>query len=183
MDNRVYFMLNFGFRRRFSVILSGIFCFFLFSGISGGISCGDEPAVKKSEEKSESAAEPTMKRMIETYRALRDRFLKEGKENAVRVLEEKIAAAERLDEVISLQFELNQHKKEILARIRELEPAVNERNPEAALEMWDMEEALAKVNLGLLDARQESRDLLEKLQNLSLEEALKKDKEAEKNPR
>ena len=174
-------MPGFELQKRFSVSFSVMLCFFLASGISdisGEFSLAEAPAAKELEENPQPVAEPTMKRMIETFRALRDRFQKEGKENAVRVLEAKIAAAERLDEVISLQFELNQYKNEILARKRELEPAVTERETEAVREMWDLEEALVKVNLGLADARQEARDLLKKLQNLSLEEALKKDKEA-----
>ena len=121
------------------------------------------------------AATPTMKQMIETFRELRDRMKKEGKENAARVLEEKIALAQKLDAVISRQLKLNQEKSGILARMRALEPAVTEKDPAAKREMWNLEEALVKVNLALLDARAEAQELLIKLQELSLEEALEKD--------
>ncbi|MDO4551710.1 MAG: hypothetical protein Q4C96_10725 [Planctomycetia bacterium] len=139
-----------------------------------------EKLSENSPENSPEKSQPTIKRMIETFQTMKERFQKDGMTHTVQVLEEKIALAKELDGVITAQVELSIQKDKIQVRIRQLEVNMQENDPLARDEMREMEEALAKVNTCLQDAKKAAQMLLGKLQSLSLAAAIQKDKDAEK---
>lgn len=119
----------------------------------------------------------TVRKTAQGFRDLRQRMYERGRVNTVRVLDEKIALTEAMEPPILTRVTLNHRRNVILLEMKKLEPDLKKETADAKRKMWDLEEELVGVNLDLIDARTKVLEILKKLDALSLEAALRLDKE------
>lgn len=167
-------------------ILYGTACFALWVCLAWAAGCfpdvvmaEDAPAAAEKAA-PEADPPPSLQKIIQGYRELRDRLHARGYARAVKVLDEKIEVTEKLEVILVKQFTLNRRRLQIQLEMKNLEPALEKNDPAAKRKWWDLEEELVNIHLDLAQARKEADSHLEKMNAQSLEEALEKDRAAEK---